>query len=82
MAKVLHTELIAQAKVLFEAGAEGAVADAEEVARCQRKTVRNCQGWEGAAEVEHWNLRLNWVGVCVTESLEPDPSSRSLSSRL
>ena len=82
MAKVLRAELVARAEALFEAGAEGAVADAEEVARCRRKTARNHQGWEGAAEVERWSLRLDRAGVCVTESLEPDPSSSSLSSRL
>jgi len=82
VAKVLHAELVTWAEALFKAGAEGVVVDAEEVARCWRKTARNHQGREGAAEVERWSLRLDWAGVCVTESLEPDPSSRSSSSRL
>jgi len=58
-AKVLHAEFVARAEAVFGAGAGGVVEDAEEVARCRRKTARSCQGREGAAEVERWCLRLD-----------------------
>jgi len=58
-ATVLRAEFIARAEAVFGAGAGGVVVDAEEVARCWRKTAQSCQGREGVAEVERWCLQLD-----------------------